>query len=98
MAAIESKNQALVEWLLAKGANPNARTTFGSQCMALHGAAWNGDLAMVKLLIAAGADLRGLDIEHQNTPSGYARVSARITGNADCVGVAEYLEGLESRG
>lgn len=97
MAAIESKSFALVEWLLAQGANPNARTDYGSQCMALHEAAWNGDLAMVKLLVAAGADLRGLDMEHQNTPSGYARVSARITGNADCVGVAEYLEEQEAR-
>jgi hypothetical protein len=98
MAAIESKNFALVEWLLAQGANPNARTDYGSQCMALHEAAWIGDLAMVKLLVAAGADLRGLDVEHQNTPSGYARVSARITDNADCVAVAEYLEALEARG
>ena len=33
-----------------------------------------------------------------NTPAGYARVSARITGAAHCVAVAEYLEALEGRG
>jgi ankyrin repeat protein len=94
MAAIDSGNRTLVEWLLGRGANPNARSTYGSQAMALHGAAWSGDLQIVKLLLAAGADPHGLDVEHQNTPSGYARVSARITGNAQCIGVAEYLEKL----
>jgi len=95
MSAIESGAYDLVAWLLQKGANPNARTSFGSQCMALHGAAWNGNLRMAQLLVDAGADIRGLDVEHSNTPSGYARVSRRITGNAACDAVAEYLEALE---
>ncbi len=97
MNAIESGNGELVSWLLARGASPNARSTFGSQCMALHSAAWNGNLALAKALVAAGADLRGLDAEHRNTPSGYARVARRITNNPDCDAVAEYLEQLEKR-
>ena len=87
---------ATCRWLLERGANPNARTSFGSHCMALHGAAWNGNLELAKLLVSAGADLRGLDVEHRNTPSGYARVARRITNNADCEVVAEYLESLEN--
>jgi ankyrin repeat protein len=88
----------VVSWLLERGANPNARTSFGSQAMALHGAAWSGDLARAKLLVAAGADVHGRDVEHQNTPSGYARVARRITNNPACDDVAEYLEDLEKRG
>ncbi len=95
MGAIDAGALELVRWLLDNGANPNARTSFGSQAMALHGAAWNGNLRMAQLLISAGADVHGRDVEHQNTPSGYARVSRRITGNPDCDVVAEYLENLE---
>lgn len=95
MGAVDAGNVDLVSWLLDHGANPNARTSFGSQAMALHGAAWQGNLRMAKLLIAAGADVDGRDVEHQNTPSGYARVSRRITGNPDCDALAEYLESLE---
>lgn len=97
MKAIDSGSVELVGWLLERGASANARTTFGSQCMALHSAAWNGNLAIAKLLVAAGADLRGLDVEHRNTPAGYARVARRITNNPDCDAVAEYLEQLEKR-
>jgi ankyrin repeat protein len=96
MAAIDSGNVDLVEWLLEKGANANARTRHGSQCMALHGAAWQGNLRMAQLLVAAGADVTGRDVEHRNTPAGYARVSLRITKNPACIAVAEYLEGLET--
>jgi ankyrin repeat protein len=91
-----STNDAQVAaWLLERGANPNARTSFGSQGMALHGAAWNGNLELAKVLVAAGADVHGLDVEHRNTPSGYARVARRITNNPACDAVAEYLEKLE---
>jgi len=98
MSAIESGNFGLVEWLLAKGANPNARTSYGSQAMALHGAAWQGELPLAQLLIAAGADVNGLDVEHRNTPAGYARVALQITKNPACAAVAEYLERLSGGG
>jgi ankyrin repeat protein len=94
---MSTENLKVVAWLLERGANPNARTSFGSQAMALHGAAWCGDLARAKLLVAAGADVHGRDVEHQNTPSGYARVARRITNNPACDAVAEYLEELERK-
>lgn len=92
---MSTQDVAICRWLLERGANANARTSFGSQCMALHGAAWSGNLELAKLLVSAGADVHGLDVEHRNTPSGYARVARRITNNADCDLVAEYLESLE---
>jgi len=95
---MSAQDLEVVSWLLERGANPNARTSFGSQCMALHGAAWNGNLALARLLVAAGADVHGRDVEHQNKPSGYARVARRITNNPDCDVVAEYLEALEGSG
>jgi ankyrin repeat protein len=95
MGAVDAGDAELVQWLLDRGANPDARTSFGSRAMALHGAAWSGNLRIAKLLVAAGADIHGRDVEHQNTPAGYARVSRRITGNPDCDIVAGYLEGLE---
>jgi len=95
---MSTQDVEVASWLLERGANPNARTSFGSQCMALHGAAWSGNLALARLLVDAGADIRGRDVEHQNTPSGYARVARRITNNRDCDAVAEYLESLERSG
>ena len=96
MAAIDA-NSDLVEWLLDKGANPNARTGYGSQAMALHGADWQGNLRMAQLLVAAGADVHGRDVEHRTRLSGYARVSLKITRTAACIAVAEHLEALRER-
>jgi ankyrin repeat protein len=74
----------LVRWLLSQGAHVNAKAAWGSQGTALHSAAWNGDLEMVKLLVAAGADVLARDAEHNNTPAGWAQVAmrSRITQNA----------------
>jgi len=57
MGAVDFGHHDLVEWLLAQGANANAHSDWGSQGTALHSAAWNGDLRMVKLLVDAGADI-----------------------------------------
>ncbi len=93
-SAIDSANVELVDWLLRHGANPNARTSYGSRGTALHCSAWQGDLRMTQLLVDAGADVRARDLEHDNTPAGFARVSLIVTGNPHCRGVAEYLEKL----
>jgi ankyrin repeat protein len=93
-SAIDSANIELVDWLLRRGANPNARTNFGSRGTALHCAAWQGDLRMAQLLVDAGADVKARDLEHDNTPAGFARVSLIVTGNPHCRAVAEYLEKL----
>jgi ankyrin repeat protein len=94
LAAVEFGHRELTQWLIDRGANPNARSRIGSQGSALHSAAFEGDLDMVKLLVAAGADIRALDPEHNNTAEGWARAAIEITNNPQCAAVAEYLRGL----
>ena len=91
IAAVEHRRHNLVRWLLGQGANANARNPGLSRQTALHNAAWNGDLDMVQLLVAHGADLRARDGEHDNTPRGWAETSARITNNPHCIDVAAWL-------
>jgi len=94
LAAVDFGHCELAQWLIDRGANPNARSRIGSQGTALHNAAFNGDLEMVKLLVAAGADIHALDPEHTNTPEGWARASIRITNNQKCAAVSDYLIGV----
>jgi ankyrin repeat protein len=97
MGAVDFRHHDLVEWLLAQGANVNARSDWGSRHTALHSAAWNGDLRMVKLLIEAGAAIAAHDREHDNTPAGWAEVAIDVTNNPTCKEVADYLAGLDGR-
>jgi ankyrin repeat protein len=94
MAAVDFSHYDLAEWLLARGANVNARADAQSHQTALHSAAWNGDLRMVQLLVAAGADPGLHDEEHDGTPLQWAEVAHDITNNAKCVDVAAYLRTL----
>jgi ankyrin repeat protein len=91
MGAVDFRHYALVEWLLAHGGNVNARAESQSRHTPLHSAAWNGDLRMAQLLIAAGANPSLLDEEHQGTPLQWAEVAERVTNNAKCSEVAAYL-------
>jgi len=91
MAAVDFRHYVLVEWLLAHGGNVNARADAQSRQTALHSAAWNGDLRMVQMLVAAGADRSLVDEEHKTTPLVWAEVSADVTNNPQCRDVAEYL-------
>jgi ankyrin repeat protein len=93
-SAVDFGHRALVTWLVDRGADPNARSTDrASHDTCLHSAAWNGDLAMVELLLARGADRTLLDDEHHNTPAGWAEVAAGVTNNAACLAVAKLLRG-----
>jgi ankyrin repeat protein len=94
MGAVDFGHHALVEWLLAHGANVNARSPAQSRHTAVHSAAWNGDLPMVRLLVGAGADLAARDEEHDGTPLGWAEVAIDVTNNPKCREVVEYLSGL----
>jgi ankyrin repeat protein len=94
MGAVDFGHHDLVAWLLSQGANVNAHSDWGSQGTALHSAAWNGDLRMVKLLVEAGADVAARDPEHDNTPVGWARVAIDVTNNPSCKDVADYLARL----
>ncbi|HSB54076.1 MAG TPA: ankyrin repeat domain-containing protein [Gemmatimonadales bacterium] len=97
MGAVDFRHHALVRWLLSQGANPNARTTAGSGQTVLHSAAWNGDLAMVKLLVGAGADPTLRDRQYDATPLGWAETAIEITANPRCRTVADWLGALEQR-
>lgn len=95
MAAVDFGHGDLVDWLVTKGAPVNARAEAQSRHTALHSAAWNGDLAMVKRLVAAGADIAALDEQYRNTPRGWAETAIGVTNNPRCRAVAEYLAGLD---
>ena len=94
MGAVDFRHHALVEWLVARGGNVNARASAKSRHTALHSAAWNGDLDMARLLVGAGADLVARDEEHHGTALGWAEASVDITNNPRCKDVAAYLEKL----
>lgn len=94
MAAVEFEHHAMVEWLLAHGASANARADGRSRQTALHSAAWNGDLPMVKLLVAAGADREARDEQHEATPCEWAGTAIEVEGNAGCAGVVSYFKSL----
>ena len=91
MAAVELGSQELVEWLLARGGSPNARSTDESRHTALHAAAWKGDLRMARLLVEAGADRSIRDARHDGTPLDWAETAHQITNNPACAEVAAYL-------
>ncbi|HWB80967.1 MAG TPA: ankyrin repeat domain-containing protein [Nannocystaceae bacterium] len=90
-AAVDFGHRSLVAWLVDKGADPNARSNAESKDTCLHSAAWNGDLAMVELLLALGADPTLVDAQYEGRPSGWAEVSVRVSNNPKCEAVAHRL-------
>jgi len=92
--AVDSGNRDLVRWLIAHGADVNARCAGQSRQTALHNAAWRGDLDMVKLLVEAGAELSARDAQYDATPQGWAETSLTVTNNPDCRDVADYFAAL----
>jgi ankyrin repeat protein len=98
IAAVDFRHHALVRWLLELGASANARTARLARQTALHCAAWQGDLEMAKLLVAAGADVAARDEQHDSTPLGWAETSVTITNNKRCAEVADWLRTLPGAG
>ncbi|MBV9881823.1 MAG: ankyrin repeat domain-containing protein [Sphingomonadaceae bacterium] len=91
LAAVDAGDPALVRFLLGEGADANARAPDRSRQTALHNAAWNGDLLMVRLLVEAGADLAALDEQYRAPPWGWATTAITVTNNPDCRAVADWL-------
>lgn len=91
MAAVDFRHHDLVRWLLERGADANARAAADTRHSALHSAAWNGDLEMVQLLVAAGADLGLRDAKHDAPPWGWAETAVTVTNNPKCRAVADWL-------
>lgn len=98
MGAVDFGHCDLAQWLLDRGANPNARANTGSRGTALHSAAWEGNLPMAQRLVKAGADINAIDDEHHGTPEGWARVAVEVTNNLKCAEVAAYLSDLGKGG
>jgi ankyrin repeat protein len=62
-----------VRWLLAHGANPNARWAhWDAEVTPLHLAAAQGHVEVVRLLLRAGADPSVRDSKHDSDPAGWA--------------------------
>jgi ankyrin repeat protein len=97
MGAVDFGHHTLVEWLLERGANVNARSDAESRHTALHAAAWNGDLQMVKLLVEAGADRTARDEQYDATPQGWAETSIEVSNNPRCAEVVTYLQAMSSQ-
>lgn len=90
-SAVDFGHVILVEWLIALGADVNARQDSGSKGTALHSAAWNGNAAMVRCLLEHGADIKAVDEEYGTTPQVWAETARQITNNPECDGVAKLL-------
>lgn len=95
VAAVDGQHHRLVAWLLAAGADVNARAAEGSQGTVLHSAAWAGDVAMVRLLLAHGAATHARDPEHDATPLGWAKTARQVTNNPRCDDVAALLTAVQ---
>jgi ankyrin repeat protein len=67
-----------VKWLLAQGADLNARWThWDAEVTPLHLAAWAGDLEIARLLVEAGADSTIKDSRHDSDALGWAEFFQR---------------------
>lgn len=69
-SAVARRSHESIRWLLAAGADVNARQQGG--LTPLHGAAFEGDLELARLLVQRGADVNARD-DREQTPLDLAR-------------------------
>ncbi len=91
MGAVDFGHRDIVTWLLSQGASANARSGARSRHTALHSAAWNGDVEMVRLLLDAGADTSLRDEQYDASAEGWAETSIQVTNNPRCIEVLSVL-------
>ena len=72
MAVINGEHEA-ARLALAAGADPNARSAVHRHAMPVHNAVHADDVAMLALLVEAGARLDVTDTNWRSTPAGWAR-------------------------
>ncbi|MEO8635251.1 MAG: ankyrin repeat domain-containing protein [Gemmatimonadales bacterium] len=94
--AVDFRHAGLAGWLLELGADPNARLGGVSDHTVLHSAAWNGDLRMVKLLLAHGADRALRDRQYDGDARGWAATAIEVEHNLRCKAVVSYLDALDA--
>jgi ankyrin repeat protein len=98
LAAARADQRAVVEMLLARGADINAPHDGAS---ALHLAAWEGHTEMVRLLLAQGADRNQIDPNYHGTAAGWASHNGKsvtkdaLLSDAGIIDAAGF--GLEAR-
>jgi hypothetical protein len=90
-SAVATGNPAVVELLLASGANPNAEE--GSGMTPLHTAAGHGNRQVIALLIAAGAQ-RMHKTHDGRTPADIARHYCHAEVAVELEGAAKYISVL----
>lgn len=88
--AVQHGRLEVARFLLEKGEDPSRYNPMGahSHSTPLHQAAFNGDLAMVRLLVEFGANLNAQDIHFKATPLGWAEHGERAV-------IADYLRSLQ---
>jgi ankyrin repeat protein len=96
-AAVDFGHHRLAAWLLDLGADPNGRAGTGADETPLHSAAWNGDLEMVELLLARGADPSLRDHQYDGIPEDWALKATEVTDNQRCALVATRLGAFRTR-
>ncbi len=91
VAAIQAGQTTVVEWMLTQGLPVNGRNADQSKGTLLHAAAWHGQLSLVKILLANGADSALTDEEHRTTPAQWAETAFLRLGRKECKAVADWL-------
>ncbi|MEO1004916.1 MAG: ankyrin repeat domain-containing protein [Cyanobacteria bacterium J06638_38] len=73
-AAVEANQFKIARLLIEYGANVNAKTTGELEITALHDAAADGYLDLIRLLVGYKADLNAKDNVHRRTPLDWAKM------------------------
>ncbi|MEP7024336.1 MAG: ankyrin repeat domain-containing protein [Actinomycetota bacterium] len=82
VSAAEQDRLDSVRLLAGAGFDVNVLRRAGSRNRALHEAAWNGSMPMIRLLLDLGADPTLTDLSYSSAPSGWAETSGKLEAAA----------------